>query len=99
MLRSIWQPHQIRYQLVEIPVPLLKLLARGDPIPVGNRKERQSLGMDVLDGSERLFRVHFDASDGKCSIRNLRTENCKILREWERERPKLAIEAPPETDN
>jgi len=96
MLRAIWQPHQIRYQLVEIPVHLLKLLASGDPLPVGKRKGRQSLGMDVLRGNERLFRVHFDASDGKCSIRNLRIENCKVLREWVRERPKLAIEAAPD---
>ena len=96
MLRAIWQPNLMRYQLVEIPVPLLKLLDTGTPLPIGKRTGRQSLGMDVLRGDETVFRVHFDASDGKCSIRNLRIKNCRILREWDKERPKLAVEAAPD---
>lgn len=32
---------------------------------------------------ETLFRVHFDASDGKCSIRNLRVSDCEMLSKWD----------------
>lgn len=96
MLRAIWEPHQMRYQLIEIPVHLLKLLETADFEIIGNREGRKSLGATVMRGNEAVFRAHFDASDGKCSLRNLHTRNCKVLREWEKERPALAIVA--ETD-
>ena len=98
MLRAVWGPRLMHYQLVEIPVPLLQLLETAAPQPVGNRVGRQSLAPDVRRGDEVVFRVHFDASDGKCSIRNLRMQNCHLLREWDKERVASAIVADPDPD-
>jgi hypothetical protein len=71
------------YQLVEIPVDLLKLIGAADIAPVGRRKGRQSLGGDVRQGDKLLFHVHFDGSDGKCQVRNLEIEQCNILLDWD----------------
>lgn len=83
MLRAIWKPPLIRYDLLEIPVSTLKLIGTAAFQPVGTRKGKRSIGADVLRGKERLFHVHFDASDGKCSIRNLSVSNCALLLSWE----------------
>jgi hypothetical protein len=84
MLRAIWNvPDLIHYQLLEIPVDLLKLLATAMPIPVGSRKGRRSLGADVYREGTKQFHVHFDGSDGKCQIRNLPVKNCNMLVEWD----------------
>jgi hypothetical protein len=82
MLRAIWGLPLIRYDLLEIPVATLKLIRTADFHPVGKRKGKQSIGADVFTGEERLFHVHFDASDGKCSIRNLPVSNCALLLSW-----------------
>ena len=86
MFRAIWQPHVLVYQLVEIPVALLRLITDCRPEPVGKRQGRQSLGATVLRNEQPVFRVHFDGSDGKCSVRGLRVADCRLLLEWERER-------------
>jgi hypothetical protein len=86
MFRTIWEPHVLVYQPVEIPIPLLRLIATCAPGPVGKRTGRQSLGATVMRGAQPAFRVHFDGSDGKCSIRGLRVSDCRLLLEWERER-------------
>ena len=91
MLRAIWEPHTIRYQLVDIPVGLLRLLAACEPAPVGRRVTRRSLGADVVRHGQTLFRVHFDGSNGKCQIRNLRMRDCTLLLEWEKLREPTAI--------
>jgi len=83
MFRAVWRPKAIRYQLVEIPVKTLRLMDKISLQVVGKRKGRQSLGADIMRDGERLFRVHFDASDGKCSIGNLGIQHCLILEEWE----------------
>jgi hypothetical protein len=83
MLRAIWKEPLIHYQLVEIPVELLKLIGAADIAPVGRREGRQSLGGDVRRGDELLFHVHFDGSDGKCQVRNLKIEQCNILLDWD----------------
>lgn len=83
MLRAIWKPPLIRYDLLEIPVAALKLISTAAFQPVGTRAGKRSIGADVLAGPERLFHVHFDASDGKCSIRNLSVSNCALLLSWE----------------
>ena len=93
MLRTIWTAEFMHYQFVDIPVDVLRLLETADPQPVGRRAGRQSLGADVLCGSEIAFRVHFDASDGKCQIRGLRVSDCRVLSEWDKERPPTAIVA------
>jgi hypothetical protein len=64
MLRAIWEPQTMRYQLVDIPVELLRLLSECRPQPVGRRLTRRSLGADVVREGVTLFRVHFDGSDG-----------------------------------
>jgi Type II site-specific deoxyribonuclease len=83
MLRTIWSPTTIHYQLVEIPVEMLRLIGKGRVEPVGHRRGRQSLGADVTRRAEKLFHVHFDASDGKCSVRGLGLEHCVVLEEWD----------------
>jgi hypothetical protein len=93
MLRTIWTSDFMHYQLVDIPVNLLGLIETADPHPVGRREGRRSLGADVLFGNEIAFRVHFDASDGKCQIRGLRVSDCRLLSEWDKERPPTAIVA------
>ncbi|MGH9660322.1 MAG: hypothetical protein ACRD96_17365 [Bryobacteraceae bacterium] len=82
MLRAIWKLPLIRYDLLEIPTATLKLIRTAAFHPVGKRAGKQSIGADVLAGEER-FHVHFDASDGKCSMRNLPVSNCAILLSWE----------------
>jgi hypothetical protein len=83
MLRAVWQLPLIHYQLVEIPVTLLKLMANSTFASVGKRTGRQSIGADVVREGEILFHVHFDGSDGKCQIRNLDLKNCSTLSEWD----------------
>lgn len=83
MLRAVWDKPMIRYQLLEVPVATLRLLGRTKVIAVGKRAGRRSLGADVLSGDQVMFHVHFDASDGKCSIRNFPVENCVRLLDWE----------------
>ena len=69
MLRAIWKPPLIHYQLVEIPVNLLRRMASARFEPVGRRIGRRSIGGDIVQEGEVLFHVHFDGSDGKCQIR------------------------------
>jgi hypothetical protein len=83
MFRAVWQPDVIHYQLVEIPVGKLRLIGKVTLEPVGHRKGRQSLGSDVTEQGEKIFRVHFDASDGKCSVRGLGIEHCVLLEAWD----------------
>jgi type II restriction enzyme len=83
MLRAIWKRPLIHYQLLEIPVSLLKKITAAEFHEVGRRRGRQSLGADVKEGGEKLFHVHFDASDGKCSIRGLQVKHCAMLLEWD----------------
>jgi len=84
MLRAIWTEELVFYQLIDIPVALLRLLDGCKPEPVGKRAGRQSLGADVMRGGHVVFHVHFDGSDGKCQIRRLRVADCKLLLEWEK---------------
>ncbi len=83
MLRAVWDAHAIHYQLVEIPVKTLRMVGKVKLEQVGHRKGRQSLGADVIQHGERIFRVHFDASDGKCSVRGLGLQHCTLLEEWD----------------
>ena len=83
MLRAVWERPLIRYQLLEIPVETLKLIRTADLQTVGKREGRQSLGADVRGQDAVLFHVHFDGSDGKCQIRNLRVESCALLLAWD----------------
>lgn len=83
MLRAVWRAPLIHYQLLEIPVELLKLIQAAELQPVGRRKGRQSLGADVYRQEGKVFHAHFDGSDGKCQIRNLHVKHCAMLQEWD----------------
>jgi hypothetical protein len=82
MLRAIWKPSEFDYQLVEIPLELLKRMRNAQFSRVGVRAGRGSVGGDVMVESERVFHVHFDGADGKCQIRGLLMRHCTTLREW-----------------
>ena len=81
MLRAIWDDPLIHYQLLEIPVENLRLIETALFAPVGRRQ--RSLGADIVRRDDVLFHVHFDASDRKCSVRNLRVTDCAMLEEWD----------------
>jgi hypothetical protein len=83
MLQAVWKAPLIHYQLLEISVEMLRLIKSADLQPVGRRPGRGSLGADVFRGSERLFHVHFDGSDGKCQIGRLHVRDCVMLLEWD----------------
>lgn len=87
MLRAIWGESAIRYQLVDIPLAVLRLISDFTVVPVGKRKGRQSLGVDVLEEGKRVYRIHFDGADGKCQIRGLTIGRCKLLLEWNQPLP------------
>jgi hypothetical protein len=80
MLRCLWEEDQIRYQLVSIPVPMLRKIKHAVFKAAGRG---ESLGANVEARGESLFHVHFDASDRKCSIRGLGIKYCRVLAEWD----------------
>ena len=82
MLRAIWKINEIDYQLVEIPLHLLKLMRSAQFAGVGIRPGRRSVAGNIMLENERVFRVHFDGADGKCQIHRLLIQFCRILREW-----------------
>lgn len=84
MLRAVRVARStIRYQLLDIPIALLKLMGNIVVVPVGKRATRTSLARDVCDGTETLFHVHFDGTDGKCQIQRLLVSRCNMLLEWD----------------
>lgn len=83
MLRAIWKPGSIHYQLVDIPIELLKRIGTVVVTPVGRRTGRASLAADIHIRSEVAFHVHFDGADGKCQIRNLPVSRCRMLLKWD----------------
>ncbi len=87
---AIWERENvIDYQLVEIPLTLLRRMEGCEALPVGRRAGRRSLGCDVRDGEEVLFHIHFDGADGKCQLRGLRVDRCIMLAEWEQTVPSV----------
>jgi len=65
MLRAIWERENlIDYQLLEIPLDLLRRMQGCTALPVGRRAGRRSLGFDVTEGEDILFHIHFDGADG-----------------------------------
>lgn len=80
MLRAIWDKPLIHYQLLEIPVTNLKLIRSATFKTAG---KGESLGADIVKKGKTLFHVHFDASDRKCSVRNLRVSDYVMLSQWD----------------
>ena len=83
MLRAIWSENNVHYQLVDIPLELLRLIRQAQLSHVGRRRGRRSLGGDISEGDEVVFHVHYDGADGKCQIRNLSLDQCSVLRAWD----------------
>lgn len=83
MLRAIWGAGVIDYQLIDVPIATLQRIGECEALPVGTRAGRRSLGCDVFDGDELLFRLHFDGADGKCQVRNLKVDTCITLDSWQ----------------
>jgi hypothetical protein len=83
MLRAIWRTHVFHYQLLDVPLRILRQLSTLTVIPVGKRRGRTSLGAPLMDEHGRAFRVHFDGADGKCQIHDLRVNLCQMLAEWD----------------
>jgi len=84
MLRAMLSPGvSFHYQLLDIPLDLLRRIGGLTALPVGRRVGRRSLGMDVPGDGGVLFHVHFDGADGKCQVQRLWVENCRMLLEWD----------------
>ena len=85
MLRAMWPEEQrwIHYQLLEIPVSLLRLIGGAKLTKVGKRRGRRSLGADIAENGKTIFHVHFDGADGKCQVTRLLVSRCRMLREWD----------------
>lgn len=62
---------------------MLRLIETAKPQPTGRRAGRQSLGADIFKDGEILFHIHFDGSDGKCSLRALHVRDCVMLATWD----------------
>jgi hypothetical protein len=83
MLRAIWEERVIHYQVLDVPVALLRLISQAEFAEVGHREGRRSLGGDVFVEGVRAFHVHFDGADGKCQIQRLPVSFCQTLAEWD----------------
>lgn len=82
-LRAVWNDPVIEYQLVDIPIKLLKKIGGAGLVEVGKARARRSLAAEIVDGAGgSLFRVYFDGTDGKCQIQRLRVDACEILMSW-----------------
>ena len=83
-LRAVWKEPVIEYQLVEIPIALLKRIDGVVLAQVGKARPRRSLAAEIMDeDGDSLFRVYFDGTDGKCQIQKLRVGACKMLMKWD----------------
>ena len=83
-LRAVWNDPVIAYQLVEIPIEILKKNEGAALAKVGKPRTRQSLAAEIANESGKtLFRVYFDGTDGKCQIQKLRVSACNTLLNWE----------------
>ena len=83
MLRAVWERPVIHYQLIDIPIDLLRLIQATELQVVGDREGKRSLGADVYLEGRKIFRIRFDASDGKCSITGLPVAECQTLATWD----------------
>ena len=83
MLRAIWRPAVIHYQVLEIPLVILRLIEGITVVGVGRRTGRKSMAADVYDQGTKLFHLHFDGADGKCQVQRLLVNRCWLLAEWE----------------
>ena len=83
MLRAIWEGDVIHYQVLDIPIELLKLIDAAELAAVGRRQGRKSIAADVYRGEEKVFHIHFDGADGKCQVQRLPVRLCRMLFAWD----------------
>jgi hypothetical protein len=79
MIRAVWDKPVIHYQLIDIPITLLRKIAGTELTVVERRKGKQSLAANIYEEDKKVFRVLFDAADGKCTVRNLQISECQVL--------------------
>jgi len=87
MLRAVWEGSIIHYQAIDIPLTILRKIDKTVLTQVGKRTGRRSIGGDAIIGDQIAFHVHFDGADGKCQVRGLRVNLCKMLAEWDYQIP------------
>jgi len=87
MLRAVWEGSVIHYQAIDIPLTILRKIDKIVLTQVGKRAGRRSIGGDAIIHDQIAFHVHFDGADGKCQIRGLRIDFCKMLAEWDYQIP------------
>lgn len=83
MLRALRGPAVIHYQLIEIPLDLLRRMANVTLTAVRKRAGRPSLAAEVWEQDDKLFRVHFDGADGRCQVSGLPLNRCRALLIWD----------------
>jgi len=84
-LRCFTLPDSFEYELVEIPMDLLKEAIHGDLYMMDKSTQDPKPGYcDVKDGDGVIkFRLYFDAgTERKLQIKNLKTKYCKIHAFW-----------------
>jgi hypothetical protein len=62
MLRAVWSENILQYQLVDVPLELLRLIRQVELSYVGRRQGRRSMGGDISIGDEVAFHVHYDGA-------------------------------------
>lgn len=83
MLRALWGPAVIHYQLLDVPLDLLRRMTSVTLAPVRKRAGRPSLAAEVWEQDEKLFRVHFDGAGGRCQVSGLPLQRCRALLIWD----------------
>lgn len=71
-----------RYELVEVPLAVLRLIAAVPDSSFPEKNPSGSSGLDLDDGRGVAFRVLLDGSVEKVRIFNLRINRCVVHAEW-----------------
>ena len=72
-----------RYQLVEVPLPLLRLVSSLPDRAFPEKNKARSSGADVRDDRGVAFRVLLDGSVEKVRLFNIRIDRCVVHAEWQ----------------
>jgi len=83
MLRAVWERPVIHYQVLDIPINLLRMIEGAQLEYTGRRTTRKSMTSDIFREGRKVFQVYFDAADGKCQIKRLPVAECQILTSWD----------------
>ena len=72
----------IYYQLVEIPLELIRSCSKKDRLRFSSRSRGGSVTVTVATLSEQTFQLVFDASVEKVTVKNLEVGDCHELANW-----------------